>query len=272
MTKSKMPNPADLLFQNLFEDCSSADSLALLSKGIIASRVNSDRLLTDVQYLIKQDRFCSARFLLTTAREEIAKAYILADACRLDFRKHQSVLRRLCRAFYDHVSKHAYMEVFDIMRSFSWTQAREIWDIETTRWWPAASPEDGEPDMPHDTYFGREYPLYVDYGDYDRRWLVPRDEEQKFIVEEMFGETSVTRTQSVIDRWRQTEESGFCSPDVLAIVNSHFKKVYINDNVDLQVLTSLNERTVKAIASKTGKSLEEVTTSELMQLPIYDFV
>ena len=153
------PRPADLLFRNLFERGTVGESFDLLASGILSAIANSDRLLSDCMTLADSGRYASARFLLTTAREELAKAPILADMCRLDIEKHKSVLKRLCRAFYDHIAKHAYIEVLNGPDIRSMQEAREIWRIEVRKWWPA-HPEDGEPDMPHDTYFDREFPLY----------------------------------------------------------------------------------------------------------------
>ncbi len=152
------PNPADLLYKNLFEECTPLRSLDLIAEGISASYNNANRLVSDARYLTDAGRHASAKFILTTAREEMAKSYILLDSCRLDWKKHISVLRRLCRAFYNHIEKYAYMEVLNFWNIRSMADAKHIWKIEVKRFWPAAS-ENGEPDMPHDTFFEREMPL-----------------------------------------------------------------------------------------------------------------
>lgn len=170
----KGPNAADVLFKNLFSEGLPDEPFEVIAAGIAASRCNAERLLSDVRYLVEAGRLSSARFLLTTAREEIAKSYILADTCRLDLEKHSSVLRGLCRAFYDHISKHAYLEVLAFPNIKSMSDAKVIWEIEVKRWWRAEY-ETGEPDMPHDTYFDREFPLYIDYDDYGRCWVTPMD-------------------------------------------------------------------------------------------------
>ena len=190
MTSKKVrgPNPADVLFKNLFGECKEEKCFELISEGLSASHRNAERLLSDAQLLVAAGRLSSAKFLLTTSREEVAKAYILVDACRLDLKKDNSVLRRLCRAFYNHISKHAYMEVLEFPIIDSMTDAKYKWDIEVQQWWPG-SPHDGEPDMPHSTYFDREFPLYIDYGDYDRCWLIPPIPYQIADFRENFGET-----------------------------------------------------------------------------------
>ena len=122
-----------LLFKNLFRKNLGDESFELIAAGLTASRHNAERLLSDVRYLVEAGRLCSARFLLTTAREEIAKSYIFADTCRVDLEKHSSVLRGLCRAFYDHISKHAYLEVLDFPNIHSMSDAKAIWEITTVR-------------------------------------------------------------------------------------------------------------------------------------------
>lgn len=196
------PRPGDLLFHNLFERGSVGDSFDLLADGIRSAITNSDRLLSDCQYLVDSGRYASARFLLATAREELAKAPILVDMCRLDFEKHESVLKRLCRAFYDHIAKHAYIEVLNFPDIRSMEEVREIWRVEVRKWWPA-SPEDGEPDMPHDMYFDREFPLYVEYGNYNQRWLVPADKNHAWHFQEMLGDAALTRADRLVKRWRE---------------------------------------------------------------------
>jgi len=267
----KGPNPADLLFKNLFEECTPQKSFELIAEGLSASYRNADRLLSDARYLLEESRFSSARFILTTAREEIAKSYILVDTCRLDLEKHTSVLRRLCRAFYDHVSKHAYLEVLNFPNIHSMADAKKIWEIEVKYWWPA-DPESGEPDMPHDTYFDREFPLYVDYGDYDRRWLVPIDSDQNVYFMEIFGETPVSKAEKLIKPWREADLVGISTPRVLSIMNAVFKKHYIGEDATRDELLRLYQQVAERVTAETGIATKTSMDSPLVQWPLYDFV
>jgi AbiV family abortive infection protein len=264
-------NPADLLFKNLFKECTLAESFELISNGLSASYKNADRLLSDTQYLIEGGRLSSARFMLTTCREEIAKSYILLDTCRLDLEKHHSVLYRLCRAFYDHISKHAYLEVLDFPNIHSMTDVKNIWEIEVKRWWPAG-PEDGEPDMPHDTYFDREFPLYIDYGDYDRRWSVPTESNENAYFREMFGETPISKAEKRIELWKKAESSGICSPKSLAILNTVFKKHYLGEDGNQEELLSLYEKAARCVNLETGIPEKLFMDSPLVQWPLYHYV
>jgi AbiV family abortive infection protein len=269
--KGKVPDRADVLFKNLFGGCIKEKSFELVSEGLSASRRNAERLLSDVQLLVEAGRLSSGWFLLTTCREEMAKSFILADACRLDLEKHHSVLRRLCQAFYDHIFKHAYMEVLEFPNIHSMNHAKEIWEIEVKRWW-AAGPEDSEPGMPHSTYFDREFPLYIDYGDYDRRWMIPADFEQNVNFMEMFGETPISKTEKLIEAWRRTDSLGLCSPEVIATLNATFKKQYIGEDGTWEQLSCLYEEVAQVAASKQGISSEVFMNSPFVKWPLYHFV
>lgn len=268
---SKAPNPGDLLFKNLFAECSADTSFERVAEGLAASCNNAERLLSDAQYLFEAGRLSSARFLLTTAREEIAKSYILVNTCRLDLEKHNSVLRRLCRAFYDHISKHAYLKVLEHPNIKSMDDAKDIWEIEVQRWWPAG-PEDGEPDMPHQTYFDREFPLYIDYGDYDQCWSIPSNSDQNAYFIEMFRETPISKTKKLIELWKQAGSAGMCTPTFLAILNSVFKKHYIREGVTLEQLQRLYEQVAQRVEAEVGVSQESFLASALIEWPLYHCV
>ena len=270
--RNKAPNPADVLFNNLFSQCPPDESFKLVAEGLSASHHNAERLLCDVQFLVEAGRLSSARFLLTTAREEIAKSYILADMCRLDLEKHHSVLRRLCRAFYDHISKHAYLEVLQIPNINSMCKAKTLWESEVKRWWPAGPPEDGEPDMPHDTYFDRELPLYIDYGNYDHCWLVPTDSDQNAYFIEMFGKTPISKTEKLIVPWQKADAIGICSAEVLSILNVVFKKNYVHKDNTWEQLIRLYKQTAKRVMAEVGIPCEEFMASPFVQWPLYALV
>ena len=266
----KKPNPADLLYKNLFEESTLSKSFDLIAEGITASYNNASRLLSDARYLTDAGRHSSAKFMLTTAREEIAKSNILLDSCKLDRKKHISVLRCLCRAFYNHISKHAYLEVLDFWNIRSMADAKRLWEIEVKRHWPAP-PESGEPDMPHDTFFEREMPLYVDYGDYDRCWLVPTDcDDEAYFFSA--GRTRFSQIEKRIEKWKLAESVGIVSPDVFAILNTIFKDHYIGESTTVETLGCLYEKMAKRISEQTGITADLLMDSPVIQWPLYDFV
>ncbi len=81
-----------------------------LSAGTIAVIDNVDGLLEDASILVDSKRYDRAEFLYSTAQEEMGKAYILLDMCRVDLAR-QDVLRRLCGSFYSHVLKRVYFDL-----------------------------------------------------------------------------------------------------------------------------------------------------------------
>jgi hypothetical protein len=103
---TRPPVPGELLYENLFIRRDDTETIETLSQGLQAVHLNAARLIKDVELLVSAERYASASFLLATADEEIAKFYILADMCRLDFSRHQSILKRLCQAFYSPCFSH----------------------------------------------------------------------------------------------------------------------------------------------------------------------
>ena len=266
----KRPYPADLLFKNLFKERTPLESFRLIAEGISASYNNANRLLSDAQYLTDAGRHSSAKFMLTTAREEIAKSFVLLDMCRLDSVKHESVLRRLCRAFYDHIKKHAYMEVIDFRNIHSMRDVAQLWVIEVKRFWPAPL-ESGEPDMPHETFFTREMPLYVDYGDYDRCWLIPTDRDDEAFFSSA-GKTRFSQIENRIEKWKVAESVGIVSPNVFAILNTIFKDHYVGESTTVETLGCLYEGMAQRVSKQTGITADLLMDSPVIQWPLYDFV
>jgi AbiV family abortive infection protein len=106
----KFPPKSGLkLYENLFMGMKYEDTIKRISDGLLSINSNASRLIEDVELLVNSNRYSSASFLLATANEEMAKSYILLDMCRLDFTRHENTLKNLCRAFYDHVMKSAYI-------------------------------------------------------------------------------------------------------------------------------------------------------------------
>ena len=210
MSKEKRPQPPKpglKLFENLFLGLEYEAILKRISDGIQAVISNSDRLLEDVELLLQRKRFASASFLLATADEEMAKAYILLDMCRLDFYKHENTLKHLCRSFYEHVAKFAYNEIVRFSLDFrDMEHVKEMWMAEITRWWPSGY-ESGEPDFPHDTYFLRELPLYVDFIDFDQQWHVPDHRTQWHRFNMVIGDDSFSESKKALNKLNDSKKS-----------------------------------------------------------------
>ena len=126
------------LYENLFEHGDRERTLSLIEGALEAIQTNVQRLIDVSQLMLADDRYASASFILATADEEIAKSYLLVDACRVNMGKHHGVLKGLCRAFYDHFMKHAYFRIQTDGFIDSMAQAWEFWTIEVKRWWPGS--------------------------------------------------------------------------------------------------------------------------------------
>ncbi len=260
---------ADQLFENLFAGRRPAEICRIVAGGISGAWGNAERLLADARLLLGAGRLSSARFLITTVREELAKAPLLVDACMLDFCKRKDPLIKICQAFYDHVAKHAYIELLEETLTDSMAKAARLWDCAVKRWWPSGDIEWGEPDMPHATYFDREFPLYVDFGDYEQRWLVPNDADQRSQFKKFDPIGTVER---LIGPWKKADADGLFAPRVLEIINGVFKGRYIKEettNAELQRLFAAVERQV---TEEIGVSSESFRVSPLVRWPLYHFV
>lgn len=269
----KKPKSATLLYENLFSRRDRSITLNLLSEGGTAVIANVQRLLDDASLLVESERFASASFLLATANEEMAKSYILLDACRLDFSQYQSVLKKLCWAFYDHVAKYAYMEIINFSRFHDMAHVKEMWAAKVTRWWPATDdPECGEPDMPHETHFTREIPLYIDFIDYDQYWFVPDDNLQKYIFEDNTGGRALSKAKEDFGRLMTTAESGLFRSECLSDLNEIFSCHYLTDKTPTETVFKLYEKAAQLIEHRQGIAKDKFFESALHVWPLYHFV
>ena len=89
------PPPGKVLYENLFGHKDRNYSLSLLSDGLHAVAENTEHLICEAEILSGADKYSRADFIVATAKEEMAKSFILLDMCRLDFEKHEGPLRRL---------------------------------------------------------------------------------------------------------------------------------------------------------------------------------
>ena len=272
MEPNKRPQPIRpgiRLYDNIFGGLDPQSILKEISNGIEAIIINSRRLHEDVELLIKSGRYASGGFLLATADEEMAKVFILLDMCRVDFERHESILKNLCRAFYDHVAKYAYSKVINFFRPFHDMQhVKDLWVAEITRLWPSDY-ESGEPDFPHDTYFYRELPLYVDFIEYDQEWHIPDHYSLKYRFDQYLGCDSFSDSKQLLKNINDSFEMGFFSPNSLAVLNDNFKKNIISENDDMKTIIELYMKMKGQIADDLKDEFEK---SVLFQIPLYPFV
>lgn len=258
---------------NLFIHRKGTDTLAVISEGLSSFITNANRLIEDVEILLDSKRQASAVFLLATADEEMAKSFILLDMCRLDFSRHDNVLRALCRVFYDHVMKHAYNSVARFPREFrDMAHVKELWDVEINRWWPSSDIESGIPDMPHETYFTREMPLYVEFVDADQKWHIADTIGYSIYFEDMFGSNVVSKSKAALDRLRETADAGLYKPECLFILNETFRGKYIKEDTSTEEIIHLHATTAIRIQAEIGIPKERFFGSALDEWPVYHLV
>lgn len=269
MTNKSIPE-ASTQFLDVLLSGGTEFRMSFISEGITCLLQNTHRLFGDVRCLVNQQRYATARFLLTTAIEEIAKIYILLDMVRLDIKKHRSVAKKLCAAFYDHISKHAYYEVqsFDRLRDIE--HAYNFWEIETKKFWKGDF-FSGEPDMPHDTYFSRQLPLFVDCECTFSCWSIPENKTYEFffkpddlnvfmIVKSKFGE------------FEYADYEGLFTPESLNLLHLTFKDHYINMGVKNNLIFDLYRKYIEKICRILPIDSQTVQNSPLVKYPIYHFL
>lgn len=267
------PKPACQLYKNLFENRDREQTLELISKGLYAILENADRLVKDVLLLVGAKRYASAAFLIANADEEMAKSYIILDACRLEFSRHQSLLRRLCQAFYSHYAKHAYNEVVRWPRLHDMDHVKEVWEADIIRWYPSSSdPESVEPDFPHDTVFEREMPLYVDLIEYDQEWHTPQDNTWKFLFETRLGNGLLSKSKKAIARLRTTSELGLFNANCLSILNEVFRDQIINHKTTTNELYRIYREVAERFEKERDIPQKKFYSSALAEWPLYYFV
>ena len=270
--KIRPPRSGSMLYRSIFENNDESTTIKLISDGLVCVVDNASRLLDDVELLVAKDKYASARFLLATADEEMAKSYILLDMCRLNFEKHSSVLRSLCKAFYDHVLKHAYNAIHRFNRVQDLNDARKIWKIEITKWWPNNDPKSGEPDMPHDTYFSREMPLYVDYINYDRQWSVPSNEREAAHFEKNSAMNFLVISKKHLGILKSSYTNGFYDSQILSIFHNEFRTQYVGEGFEKDALLRIYDKIDAAIGKRFPKKTGTLFDTNLCSWPIYHFL
>ena len=263
------PKQATFLFEHLFGG-DVAQAFQCLSEGIDAILDNATILLDDAGILVDAKRYERAEFLIATAQEEMGKAYILLDMCRVDLARRQDVLRRLCRAFYSHVLKHVYFDLsaHDYAGIWELPQVQHYFRIQAQEWWPG-SMEDGEPDMPHDTFFLREANLYVDVDPYAGVWMVPRLPSKSMMFEEVFIGSPLDDARAALQKLRATHELGLFRGDALQTFNERMKTLSVTERTPMDDLTALYQRVGEDLEVGLGVSSSAFEESELHNWPMY---
>jgi len=240
----------------------------LIADGILALIENANRLYQDASILTQKHRWTGAKIFLTTADEEMAKAYILIDSCLLDFHRHQSVLKKLIDAFYDHALKHAYMQVIRNANQHKLDEIEEEWCRGVEHWGEPLDENKEKPISYHETYFTREIPLYVDFNPVDKCWSSPAEDLAEYSASMGYGQTWVEDTLKLL---QESQKNGLFRPEVLAIVNEVFRNFFINQKTEMELVKKLHEKTGRQIEDTIGITSALYNRSALNRYPLYHF-
>ena len=263
------PDRVAVLFEYLFGG-DEAQAFQRLSEGIDAILDNAATLLDEAGLLAEAKRYERAEFLIATAQEEMGKAYILLDMCRVDLARRQDVLRRLCRAFYSHILKHVYFDLsaHDYPGIWELPQVQHYFRVMAQEWWPG-SIEDGEPDMPHDTFFLREANLYVDVDPYARKWMVPPLPAKLMMFEAVFMGSPLDHARAALQKLRATQERGLFRGDALQTFNRRMKSLSVSERTPTDDLRALYQLAGEDLETAIGVPLSAFKESELQHWPMY---
>jgi AbiV family abortive infection protein len=264
----KKPNPGDVLYKNLFATRDRDQTFAIISDGCTIILKNADRLVKDAKLLKDGGGYVSASFLAFTAREETAKSHILLDACRLDFSHHHNVLKRLCKAFYNHVAKYAYYKVLSFPALHDMGEIKKAWENATREWRPSEI-ESGEPDMPHETNYLREMPLYVDFSDWDEGWYNPQAPKGSLVISARHYQ--IDDAEEDLKLFRKTHELGLYKPESLSILNDTYKNLFITEKINMQEISSIYEKAGQQFEKKLAIPQTAFSSSFISKWPLYKF-
>ncbi len=276
---ARQPNRDDEFFERMFAHGNQDRSLALIAGGLSAILDHVGELLAEVECLVDHERFARARFLISTADEELGKCHVLLDCARLDVQVHESALKKLSRAFYDHVDKYAYMRLWRFAGSgrFPWwrmDEALKVFNVDRVKFWKAtgqAEEPPDEPDMPHDTYFSREMNLYVDLLESGAWWAAPAaDPYARHQFESLNGEFELrNQTKSHLDALDTLRKGQAITAQALLVLNSIWAKNYVNRDTPREKLDALWRKTAKAVSGVCSLNEGALLASPLCFWPCY---
>ena len=264
---TKRPKRSSELFEFLFGS-GPEQAFRRLSEGVIAMLDNAEAILDDAALLVESRSFARASFLIATAEEEMGKAYILLDMCRVDARQ-EHVLRHLCSSFYNHVLKYVYLDYsanqYGGIQELS--QLHHYFRVGANQWWPS-DPESGEPDMPHETYFLREANLYVDVDTYAHTWVAPGLPALEMRFLDVSIPTPLKKAREILSKLRATQDYRLYEPKALHLFNDAMKRLRVNEKTPMSELCAAYQAAGKKL-EEFGVSVSDFESSELHNWPMY---
>ena len=216
--------------------------------GLLAEHVAT--LRQDVMHLAEADRPRGRAVLSAQSEEEAAKALILLDLVRMDWRDHKAVSRQIGR-FYNHLARCIYVDAVQ-MRPADFREVRERVD-----WLRRSHYLDGPNDVDwifrNQLIAEREDSLYVDYvhEEEGNRWTTPASKEGvDFGVD--------TAVQDLVGALHRT---GCASRAGLEIVAAAWTAQPLDDGTHWQDVVPVNRSIVAELAER-GHALTDASADD----------
>jgi AbiV family abortive infection protein len=209
---------------------------------------------------------------MATAMEEMGKALILFDFCRIPWDR-KNWISLLSHAFYNHIKKAAYAKTVYRPGNGSLTDALILFKLELIEYWPNRDPESGEPDEYADAIVQRESGLYVDWVDFDGRWFSPESSSlaQYYAQEQAQGGRRVgeERIEAVLSQLTQANEEQLFTADALKVIHAVMSDLDIpGDNHETSIISALEE-TARLLLEKGIHLSDSTIQSNFMCYPLY---
>ena len=151
-------------------------------------------------------------------------------------------------------------------------EASVLWSNEVRRWHSESlDPESGEPAMPHDTFFDREMPLYVDWDYYSKKWLLPNNKMNAWKFESDLLPSCLERLRAELAEVKLAEQANLLSPEALMAVNLIWSGSFVNDKTTMNVVEKLERRLVDLLMADKVAAEEDLHRSPLFNWPLYHF-
>ena len=268
---SKWPERSKRLYEAIFENNSDEAIIKVLSDGIKACYENAKGLRDAARKLIETKSLLAARFLVTTADEEIAKTYILMDMVRLKFSNHD-ILRRLCRAFYSHLDKHIYFQIglepwrniAEIIERIKIERSHDYYEIDEDDF---DAHETLGPPIPNEAITRREWSLYVDYSKIDKIWTKPILEQRSFITSDAIYE--LRDTERLLKLLDDAYTIVLFDKDCLIIFHEEFSKLLINVNTTNEQIEKVLQKIIMRGVKLPSNLVEDIS---IFKWPLYSII
>jgi AbiV family abortive infection protein len=159
MTQDERVEPRKLV---RLMDLSASDRLPRVAEGLELLAHHVDSKIADATLLFEASRYTSAHLLDGFASEEAAKALMLLDAIRAQWKPDADVRWLMNKSFYDHHSRLMYVHIYDFPAHLDRDEIKEFVDGQRDSYF-VDGPEGFEWVFRNAELAKREGRMYVDY-------------------------------------------------------------------------------------------------------------